>query len=57
MERLKNILLVILVLAVAYLLYAYILITGDNQEYCGVFVIGIKWSDKAIARNIRLWNE
>jgi hypothetical protein len=33
MERLKNILLVILVLAVAYLLYADVLITGYNQGY------------------------
>jgi regulator of protease activity HflC (stomatin/prohibitin superfamily) len=27
------------------------------NEYCGVNVLAIKWSDKAIARNIRLWNE
>jgi hypothetical protein len=29
----------------------------ECNKYCGVFVIGIKWSDKATARNIRLWND
>jgi membrane protease subunit HflK len=27
------------------------------DEYCGVRVIHIKWSDKATARNIRLWTD
>ena len=27
------------------------------NSYCGVDVIAIKWSDKVVARNIRLWNE
>lgn len=29
----------------------------DCEEYCGVKIISVKWSDKATARNIRLWND
>jgi len=29
----------------------------DCENYCGVKIISIKWSDKATARNIRLWND
>jgi regulator of protease activity HflC (stomatin/prohibitin superfamily) len=27
------------------------------DNYCGVKLIHVKWSDKAVARNIRLWND
>jgi len=38
---------------------ANITIAAKEQcnEYCGIEIIGIKWSDKATARNIRLWND
>ena len=26
-------------------------------DYCGVEILAIKWSDKATARNLRLWND
>ncbi|RLA25669.1 MAG: hypothetical protein DRQ63_09375 [Gammaproteobacteria bacterium] len=26
-------------------------------DYCGVDILAIKWSDKATARNLRLWND
>jgi regulator of protease activity HflC (stomatin/prohibitin superfamily) len=29
----------------------------DCNDYCGVNVIAVKWSDKATARNLRLWND
>lgn len=29
----------------------------ECKDYCGVEIIDIKWSDKAAARNIRLWND
>ncbi len=29
----------------------------ECNEYCGVEIISIKWSDKATARNLRLWND
>ena len=29
----------------------------DSEDYCGVEILAIKWSDKATARNIRLWND
>jgi hypothetical protein len=29
----------------------------DCENYCGVKIISIKWSDKATARNLRLWND
>jgi regulator of protease activity HflC (stomatin/prohibitin superfamily) len=30
---------------------------NDCNTYCGVKIIAVKWSDKAIARNLRLWND
>ncbi len=27
------------------------------DDYCGVTILAIKWSDKATARNLRLWND
>lgn len=27
------------------------------REFCGVKLLDVKWSDKAIARNLRLWND
>lgn len=29
----------------------------ECDEYCGVNVLALKWSDKATARNLRLWND
>lgn len=29
----------------------------ECNEYCGVNIIAIKWSDKATSRNLRLWND
>jgi len=29
----------------------------ECNDYCGVNIIAIKWSDKATARNLRLWND
>ena len=26
-------------------------------DYCGVEILAVKWSDKATARNLRLWND
>ena len=26
-------------------------------DYCGVEIISVKWSDKATARNLRIWND
>lgn len=28
-----------------------------SENYCGVKLIDVKWSDKATARNLRLWND
>lgn len=30
---------------------------AECNEYCGVEVLAIKWSDKTVARGIRLWND
>lgn len=35
----------------------YDTVAQECNEYCGVNVIAVKWSDKANARNIRLWND
>lgn len=27
------------------------------EQFCGVEIVSIKWSDKTVARNLRLWND